>query len=201
MGAEHAPETVWQAEELYCVDRLSFAAVAARLGVADSTLRRWAKTYDWRAKRDEIAKAQSGMRADSIKARARVMGKLLTVGGAGDTAQIAFAVAALERLELEKQKVLEARQAAALEGAAAQIGTQNEKSAPPELPALPDGISDDERLALLEQAVNKQLEFVLTQPVDDISRRVRDIKAAMDVIAGIRGKGTPEQALNIGFEE
>lgn len=34
MGREHPADTLWRAQELYCVDRLSYAAVAEATGVS-----------------------------------------------------------------------------------------------------------------------------------------------------------------------
>ena len=48
MGWEHEPETVWKAQELYCVDRLSFARVAELTGVSATTLKAWSEKYGWR---------------------------------------------------------------------------------------------------------------------------------------------------------
>ena len=77
MGTEHAPETVWRAQELYCSDRLSFVRVAEITGVADSTVRRWADTYGWREKREEIARAEADIRADKVLARHKTIKTLL----------------------------------------------------------------------------------------------------------------------------
>ena len=52
MGWEYEPETVWKAQELYCVDRLSFARVAELTGVSATTLKAWSEKYGWRAKRE-----------------------------------------------------------------------------------------------------------------------------------------------------
>ena len=70
MGWEYEPETVWRAQELYCVDRLSFARVAELTGVSATTLKAWSEKYDWRAKREEIAQAESEIRVNTIKSQA-----------------------------------------------------------------------------------------------------------------------------------
>ena len=66
MGWEHEPETVWKAQELYCVDRLSFARVAELTGVTATTLKSWSEKYGWRAKREEIAQAESDIRVKTV---------------------------------------------------------------------------------------------------------------------------------------
>lgn len=43
MGVEYSPDIVWKAQELYVIDRLSFAKVAERTGVTATTLKNWAK--------------------------------------------------------------------------------------------------------------------------------------------------------------
>lgn len=202
MGGEHAPETVWRAQELYCVDRLSFDAVAKSLGVADSTVRRWADKFGWRKERDEIAKAESEIRANMVKSRARVLEKLLTAGDGKEASMLAFATNSLERLADAREAAK--RKEALKTGAAADahLVRQNEKSAPEEAPlaTLPDGLGDDERLALMETAINKQLAFVLTSPVPDISRRIKEIKAAMDILAKARGVDADAGKVIFSFE-
>ena len=49
MGWEYEPETVWRAQELYCVDRLSFARVAELTGVSATTLKSWSEKYGWKS--------------------------------------------------------------------------------------------------------------------------------------------------------
>ncbi len=39
MGTEYSPDIVWKAQELYVIDRLSFAKVADRTGVTATTLK------------------------------------------------------------------------------------------------------------------------------------------------------------------
>ena len=55
MGWEHEPGTVWRAQELYCMDRLSFERGSELTGVATSTLKRWADKYRWSERREELA--------------------------------------------------------------------------------------------------------------------------------------------------
>ena len=100
MGREHEPGTVWTAQDLYCIDRLSFDAVAKKTGVAASTLKRWADRMDWRGKRERIAETESALRVDRVLARSQVLKKLLETGESQD----AYAVAALERLALLQEE-------------------------------------------------------------------------------------------------
>lgn len=77
MGREHKPETVWRAQELYCVDRLSFARVAEIVGTSPTTLKAWARKFHWAAKREEIARAESEIRVNIIRSRKAALEQLL----------------------------------------------------------------------------------------------------------------------------
>lgn len=61
-------------------------------------------------------------------------------------------------------------------------------------------LDSNERIDLLERALNRQLAYVLTYPVEDLSRRVKEIKAAMDVLDGLKGKDAGN-ALIVSFDE
>ena len=76
-GREYPPETLWQAQELYCVVRLSYAKLATEMGLAESTLKRWGQQYGWAEKRERIAQAQADIRADTILARSQMLKELL----------------------------------------------------------------------------------------------------------------------------
>ena len=69
MGWEHEPGTVWRAQELYCLDHLSFDRVSELTGVATSTLKRWADKYRWRERRDELAQVESEIRFNTVAHR------------------------------------------------------------------------------------------------------------------------------------
>lgn len=51
-----------------------------------------------------------------------------------------------------------------------------------------ESCTDGQRLKLLEQAVNRQLDYILKNEVADLASRIRDIKAAMDMIRTIRNE-------------
>ena len=155
MGQEHAPETVWQAQELYCSDRLPFTRVAAITGVADSTLRRWADIHGWREKREEIARAEADLRADKVLARAKTVKELLSK----PRADLAFAVSALEAQALKEAEA--ARQQAA-------------RAAQEEGPALSIK-SPADAIAALRKAVEQKLTGLLTRS------EVVDLKAVQEV--------------------
>ncbi|WP_291325272.1 hypothetical protein [Desulfovibrio sp. UCD-KL4C] len=98
MGKEHQPETVFKAQELYCVCRFSMTAVASEVGVATSTLWRWCKTYGWKDKRANLAQAECDIRADMILARSGMLKKLIEK----QDPQVGFAVTGLEALAMKQ---------------------------------------------------------------------------------------------------
>lgn len=106
MGVEIDADTRWRAMELYCADRLTFAQVSEATGIADSTLRRWADTYQWRERREELARAEADIRIDTIRSRAAILKHLLEAEDGKAASQIAFAVASLGNLELQYQKAM-----------------------------------------------------------------------------------------------
>lgn len=173
MGFEHEPETVWQAQEMYCVDRLSFDAVAEKMGVAASTLKRWSEKYGWREKRDEIALAESDIRADFVKARSGMLKKLITDQGAQD----AFAVSALENLALAKEK-------AAREGQMAQAA----KAPTREIKTAEDAVD------ALSEAVSTKLNMMLVDPGTVDFKAIKDLRQAMDMIEQMRPRTDKEDA-------
>lgn len=156
MGQEHAPETVWKAQELYCSDRLSFVKVADITGVADSTLRRWADMYGWREKREGIAKAEADIRADKVLARAKTVKALLDK----PSANMAFAVSALEA-----QALKEAEAARMLVDRAAQEDT------PPVVIDTPAAA-----VAALRKAIELRLNMLLTRPEGVNLKAVQEIQ-------------------------
>ena len=175
MGQEHTPDTVWKAQELYCSDRLSFVRVAEATGVADSTLRRWADTYGWREKREEIAKAEADIRADKVLARAKTVKALLEK----PRADLAFAVSALEAQALKESEA--ARKGAALAAAEA-------------APTLCINTPAD-AIAALRRAVEQKLAALLTRP------EAVDLKAVQEVQKCLALVGDMEAALPKGEEK
>ena len=168
MGQEHAPETVWQAQELYCSDRLSFVRVAEITGVADSTLRRWADTYGWREKREEIAKAEADIRADKVLARAKTIKTLLDK----PRADLAFAVSALEQLALKEAEL------ARLEDVQnAQAGAM-----------IPAVTTLAEAIPLLRKTAEQKLSVLLTRPENLDTKAIQGVKDCFLLIADIEAR-------------
>ena len=79
MGREYPTDVLWRAQELYCVDRLSYAAVAEATGVSATTLKSWGQKYAWARRREEIAQAESEIRVNIIKGRQKALEQLLAL--------------------------------------------------------------------------------------------------------------------------
>lgn len=189
MGREHEPETVWWAQELYCVKRLSFDAVALETGVAASTLKRWAETYGWRAKREELARAEADIRADKLLARSVMLKALIDT----KDPQTGFAVASLESLALKEATI--ARKEAAdealrrLEAERTQSVTQVENIDP-----LPQ--TDEERMAIIQTALDKELVALIHASPGEVLARVEKLQrslAQLRQLVGQDGQSGAEQ--------
>ncbi len=166
MGAEYDADTRWRAMELYCADRLTFAQVAEATGIADSTLRRWADAYQWRERREELAKAEADIRIDTIRSRAAILKHLLEAQDGKAASQIAFAVASLGNLELQYQKALLAGEIA--------------NPAKPEKPVKVT--SRAEAIAVLKQAVEDKLGLLLSDKKYVTSDSVTDIAKCLTLV-------------------
>jgi transposase-like protein len=184
---EHEHDLIWQAQEKYCADRMTFKAIARETGIAASTLKRWSAKYEWSKVREELSQAKMQVRLDTLKARKQVLEKLLTSDDGKEASQLSFAFASLERLDLEQKKFLQS-----LKPAKEEIAR--------ELPSLPEDTTEEERLELLQTAVNRQIAYILAHPVDNLSTRIKDIKAGLDALAQIKGKDDAEQnVLQVSF--
>ena len=158
MGWEHEPETVWKAQELYCVDRLSFARVAELTGVSATTLKAWSEKYGWRAKRAEIAQAESDIRVTTITARKTTLEKLLLADDGREASQLAFAVASLENLALK----------------------QLELAAAGKIPAI---ATRADAIAALRTAVEHKLGLALADPAKITVATVQDVQRCLALVA------------------
>jgi transposase-like protein len=166
-GREYPPEAVWQAQELYCVARLTFAQVADETGVAASTLKRWSEKNDWRGKREKLAQAEADLRADTILARSAMLKKLIV----SKDAQTGFAVSALESLALRQA---EAARAQKLMNAAKQHELRPIRT-------------QEDAVAALAEAVELKLNRLLHSPEDVDFRAVQDVQKAMELVAELQG--------------
>ncbi|MGE4263295.1 hypothetical protein [Humidesulfovibrio sp.] len=182
MGREHPPETVFRAQELYCVDRMTFAQVAKAVNVAESSLKRWSDTYGWQAKRDEIAQAEMDIRADFILARSRMLKALMDT----KDAQVGFAVASLEGLAMKQAEAI--RQ-----------GRQNENAAAIAAQPLREIRTEADAVAALEEALNIRMGRILANPSLVDLKTVRELQQAMALVQGMRKGAAKGEARKKGL--
>jgi hypothetical protein len=174
MGWEHPPETVWRAQELYCVDRLSFDRVAELTGVSATTLKAWADKYEWREKREEIAKDNADIRFNTIRGRKAVLERLLSTTDGMETAQLSFAVSALENLALKQQELTTSGK------------IPSATSAPrPTIATRADAV------AALRTAMENKLGQALADPNLITSDTVKDVAKCLELIAALEA-GLPK---------
>lgn len=178
MGAEYDADTRWRAMELYCADRLTFAQVAEATGIADSTLRRWADVYQWRERREELAKAEADIRIDTIRSRAAILRHLIEAQDGKVASQIAFAVSSLENLALQREKALLAGEIA--------------NPAKPEKPVKVT--SRAEAIAVLKQAVEDKLGLLLSDKKYVTSDSVTDIAKCLALVQELEATLPKEEA-------
>lgn len=178
MGAEYDAAARWRAMELYCADRLTFAQVAEATGVADSTLRRWADAYQWRERREELARAEVDIRIDTIRSRAAILRHLIEAQDGKAASQIAFAVSSLGNLALQREKALLAGEIA--------------NPAKPEKPVKVS--SRAEAIAVLKQAVEDKLGLLLSDKKYVTSDSVTDIAKCLALVQELEATLPKEEA-------
>lgn len=171
-GREYQSESVWQAQELYCVARLTFDQVATETGVSVSTLKRWGEKYDWRGRRARLAQAEADLRFDTILARSAMLKELIET----KNPQVGFAVAGLEGLAL---KQAEAAKAGKLLEAAAQGKLREIRT-------------NEDAVAALKEAVELKLNRLLHSPEDLDFKAVADVRKALELIREMTPKDAEE---------
>lgn len=169
MGWEHEPGTVWRAQELYCLDRLSFDRVSELTGVATSTLKRWADKYRWRERRDELAQVESEIRFNTVLGRKAILERLLTAEDGKEASQIAFAVASLESLALKQAEL----------AAAGRIPTFAEPAVRPHIATRADAV------AALRQAIENKVGMALADPGKINAATIKDVSQCLDLLANL----------------
>ena len=175
-GREYPPEKVWEAQELYCVVRLSYAETAQHVGVAASTLKRWGKEYGWSEKRERIAQAEADIRADTVLARSEMLKELID----SKNPIVGFAVAKLEELALKQAQAERERKAG--QAAAAK-------------PQMREIHTPADAAAALKEAVELKLSRLLASPEDVDLKAVKDVKEALAMIETMQaGKSKPKKS-------
>ncbi len=168
MGWEYPSDLVWKAQELYCVDRLSYTAVAEATGVSATTLKAWGQRYNWAQKREELAQAESEIRVNIIKGRQKALEQLLASEDPQDAAQLSFAVSSLENLALKRMELAQAGKIPdARPTPRCKIGTKAEA------------------VAALHDAVERKLGLALADPDKITSQTVTDIKRCLELVADL----------------
>lgn len=170
-GREHAPETVFRAQELYCVERLTYEAVAERISteiepVSVSTLKRWGGNFEWRQKRSDIAEALADIPADTILARSKLLKSLLS----NPDPQMGFAVSSMESLAM---KQAEARRSGKIIEAVTHFELREIRT-------------PEDAVAALEEAAELKFNHMLADPNELNFKEVQDVRKAMKLIAQMK---------------
>lgn len=172
MGWEHEPGTVWRAQELYCMDRLSFERVSELTGVATSTLKRWADKYRWRERREELAQVESEIRFNTVMGRKAILQRLLEAEDGKEASQVAFAVASLESLALKQAEL----------AAAGKIPSFSEPEARPHIATQADAVS------ALREAVRNKVGMALSDPEKISAATVQDVKRCLELLGELEAR-------------
>lgn len=172
MGWEHEPGTVWRAQELYCMDRLSFERVSELTGVATSTLKRWADKYRWRERREELAHVESEIRFNTVMGRKAILQRLLEAEDGKEASQVAFAVASLESLALKQAEL----------AAAGKIPSFSEPEARPHIATQADAV------AALREAVRNKVGMALSDPGKINAATVQDVKRCLELLGELEAR-------------
>lgn len=177
MGWEYPSDTLWKAQELYCIDRLSYQAVAEATGVSATTLKAWGQKYDWAKRREEIARAESEIRINIIKGRKKALEQLLAATEPKEAAPMAFAVSSLESLALKRMEL------AASGKIPAGTGASRHKVE-----------SRADAIAALREAVEMKLGAALADPDKITTATVQDIKRCLDLVGELEASLPKEDA-------
>lgn len=180
MGKEYPTDTLWRAQELYCVDRLSYAAVAEATGVSATTLKAWGQKYGWARRREEIAQAESEIRVNIIMGRKAILQRLLEAEDGKEASQAAFAVASLESLALKQAEL----------AAAGKLSSFTERSAKPQIATQADAV------AALKEAVRSKVGMALADPEKINAATVQDVKRCLDLVAELEA-ALPKEAEDV----
>lgn len=172
MGWEHEPGTVWRAQELYCMDRLSFERVSELTGVATSTLKRWADKYRWRERREELAQVESEIRFNTVMGRKAILQRLLEAEDGKEASQVAFAVASLESLALKQAEL----------AAAGKIPSFSEPETRPHIATQADAVS------ALREAVRNKVGMALSDPGKINAATVQDVKRCLELLGELEAR-------------
>lgn len=185
MGAEYSPDVVWKAQELYVIERLTFAKVAQLTGVTATTLKNWSKKFGWRQKREEIAEIEAENKMDLYRSRKKAIQMLLESENGKECSQMAFAVTSLENLVLKQQEMQLERQLHAKQENTAKIKPGNK----------------EEALKQLAAAVQGRLLYVLENPQAINSKNIQDILNMLKLMEQVETPQKEETKPNQGMSK
>jgi hypothetical protein len=169
-----------EAEDLYVVDGLTLEAVATRLPVSVTTLSRWKQDGEWEDRRRELSRSLADIKRNTLLLRERLVKKALNSLHSQDV----YAVARLE---------------AAL-GKGRSEGPQAGTPAPSEEVEV---MEPGEALALLQDAMQRRINVMLSHPGGITLTALKDLKASMELIDALKAKYKPEggATVPIGLSE
>jgi len=163
------PEIRTRAEELYIVDGMTLDQVSKATGVILRTIEHWSTEGDWKALQQEYQGAIRGIKRYTVLTKLKLIKDAMT---SLDPQKI-YAFAALER---------------------AAKGNINDDTV-----ALSDGEAREIRtaedaVAALQEAVERKLNIMLSQPKNISLAGVRDMKKALELLEQMRPEVTEKKA-------
>lgn len=168
MAREYAWEVRDRAEELYVVDGKTYEETAATTGVSATQIQRWAVEDAWQEKRRDLRQALGAKRRDRIMLQCNMMKKALTSLDPQDV----YAVVRLEAL-------------------------MNRRPSPDPEQLLDARVikTPQEAIEVLEESVYRKLVKTLARPDELNMAFVKDLKQALDLVAGMKAKyAVPDEA-------
>lgn len=184
MPEAYSWETREQAAELYILVGLTYEEVAERTGVSVSQLKRWGTEASptWVERRREYRQAKTSMLYDLGLAKARIIKSVLQ----SQDPQKAYAFASLVSSSAAIEKA--SRQEAQAEPAMGSI------ERPIKTPA--------DAVAALQEAVEKKINAMLTQPGAVSLAGIKEMQQAMEMIEKLKARaGQSEGGARAGAEE
>lgn len=163
-------ETRIDAEDMYITGGLTYEAVADRVGVAVSTIKRWGAEDGWTERKRELRQAQAAIKQKTVMLR---LGLIETAMEGHDPMQV-FAAAKFEDLALKKEALRPS-------DAPAHTCTHELSFESPEgaIPAL-------------KGAIERKIAGMVSGEGLDL-KTLRDLKGAMELLESMQAKYTPEE--------
>ncbi len=170
----HEFETKLEAQDLYVLQGLTLEQVAQRTGVPERTVKEWSAAEGWVDLRKEYRQAQSEIRRQTMLYRLA----LLKEGMKNLHPQAAFAWATVESAA-KKTDVGGQRSEVSKD---LNPGEQREIKTPADV------------VAALQEAIERKLNRMLSQPDAVNLKAIKDLKDAMQMVDELKAKYKPETA-------